>query len=136
MKLYGNNCDISSVLRVTTLLSTISYSWNSISVSLLSSYIFISNLFRMLYILLFKQNSLDRLLMPPTTLAFYARRNLFSRKRTLSNNNSNAYKNSSSCKVRVLLNSKREITEVEKIVTLTKQIKQETRMSMTVMSIR
>ena len=43
-RLYGNNCNISSVLRAMTLLSAIPYSWNYISISISFSYISISNL--------------------------------------------------------------------------------------------
>ena len=62
--------------------------------------------------------------------------NPLSRKKTHS---SSTYKDSNSCKVRVLLSSKREkrrIAKVEKIVTFIKQIKQETRITMAVMFIR
>ena len=44
MRLYENDCDISSVLRAITLLSTIPHLWNSISASILSSYMSIYNL--------------------------------------------------------------------------------------------
>ena len=70
--------------------------------------------------MLFKQNSLGRLtpLMLPTILAFHIEINLLSGKRTSSSN--------SSCKVRVLLSSKREkrrVTEAKNIVMSTKQMK-------------
>jgi len=87
----------------------------------------------MLYILLFKQNSLGRLtpLIPLIILAFYVRINSLSRKRTPSSN--------SSYKVRVLLSNKgekRKVTKAKNIVILTKQIKQEIRIIIAVMSIR
>ena len=75
---------------------------------------------RMLYILLFRQIFLSRLilLIPLVILVFYVRINLLSRKRIFSSN--------SSYKVKALFSSKREkrkITEAKKITMLTKQIK-------------
>jgi len=73
-----------------------------------------------MYVLLFRWNFPCRLtpLMPLAILAFYIGINLLSGKRTLSSNNS--------CKVRVLLSSKREkrkITETKNVAMLTKQMK-------------
>ena len=55
---------------------------------------------------------------------FHMRTNYLSEKRTLS---SNTCKSSSSCRMRVLLNNKREkrrITKIKRVVMLTKQMKQ------------
>jgi len=74
----------------------------------------------MLYVLLFRQNSLGGLisLMPLTILVFYIEINPLSGKKTPSSNNS--------CEVRVFLSSKREkrkVTETKKVAMLIKQIK-------------
>jgi len=74
----------------------------------------------MLYVLIFRQNSLDELiiLILLTILASNIGINPLSGKRTSSNNNS--------CEVRVFLSNKREkikITEMKRIIMLTKQIK-------------
>ena len=64
-------------------------------------------------------------------LAFHIVINYLSRKKTPSS--------SSSCKVRVLLSSKRgkrRVTKIKKVVMLTKQIKQETRIIMVVIFTR
>ena len=87
----------------------------------------------MLYILLSRQNSLGKLILP-TTLAFYMEMNYFSRKKTLNNS---IYKNSNNYRMRVLLSNKiKRITKIKKITTFTKQIKQETRTIIVTMSIR
>ena len=44
MRLYRNDCDVSSVLRAMIFLFMISHLWNFISVSIFSSYMSISNL--------------------------------------------------------------------------------------------
>jgi len=86
-----------------------------------------------LYILLSRQNSLGKLILP-TTLAFYMEMNYFSRKKTFNNS---IYKNSNNYRMRVLLSNKRKrITKIKKITTFTKQIKQETRTIIVTMSIR
>ena len=87
----------------------------------------------MLYILLSRQNSLGKLILP-TTLAFYMEMNYLSGKKTLNNS---IYKNSNNYRMRVLLSNKRKrITKIKKITTFTKQIKQETRTIIVTMSIR
>jgi len=87
----------------------------------------------MLYILLSRQNSLGKLILP-TTLAFYVEMRYFSGKKTLNNS---IYKNSNNYRMRVLLSNKRKrITKIKKITTFTKQIKQETRTIIVTMSIR
>jgi len=68
----------------------------------------------MLYILLFRRTSLGKLI-PLAILAFHVRINSLSGKRTPNSN--------SSCKVRVLLSSKRKkrkVTEAKRVVMLTK----------------
>ena len=71
----------------------------------------------MLYVLLFKQNSLGKLilLMLLTTLIFHIEINLLSRKRTPSSN--------SSYKVRVPLSNKIKVTKVKKVAMPTRQMK-------------
>ena len=44
MRLYGNDCDVFSVLRAMIFLSMISHLWKFIPVSILSSYMSMSNL--------------------------------------------------------------------------------------------
>jgi len=117
MRFHGNNCNILSILRIMTLLFVISHLWDFISILLLFSYIYISNL-RVLYILPFKQNFLCKLIlqMLSAILAFYVRTNHLSRKKIL---NSSIPKNSNSYRIRVLLSSKREkrrITKVKNII--------------------
>jgi len=69
----------------------------------------------MLYVLPSKQNSLDEPILPilPTTLVFYIGTNYLSGKRTLS----------SSCKMRVILSSKREKRRITKVKRVTKPTK-------------
>ena len=74
----------------------------------------------MLYVLLFRQNSLDRLtlLMLLAILASHMEINSLSGKKTPSSN--------SSCEVKVLLSSKKEkrkVTEAKRVAMLTKQMK-------------
>jgi len=118
-RLCENNCDVLFWKQCLFYLQSLTHGTLFLPLSFSSIYTSLI-LPRMLYILLFRWNSLGKLtpLMPLTILAFYVGINLLSEKRTLSSN--------SSCKVRVLLSSKREkrkITKAKKMAMLIKQIK-------------